>query len=295
MAIIRQANRWCDPIDHQTLQALRDIDFNTPPPVPRHELLQFRGLRTRMAMLAEQGLDIDCMQTEQFIGAALCVQQKAKVVVGRCEYDFEVTDDWIRKIEHHLPAKFFWLATNKTCSDGRVISLPLGLNDFCNYSDFHLICGNTDLILQYRPGRTQRNSQALICFNDNSHPSRAHARRVLAGTEKATELALAPTLSAFIRYLQALAKFDFCICPRGVGIDTHRLWEALYLGCIPIITSAEYLECHKGLPLLVIERWEDLLTMDLAASAREIRARYYDLRRLSLSYWAQQAEFYAMW
>lgn len=38
-------------------------------------------------------------------------------------------------------------------------------------------------------------------------------------------------------YLYELSKHRFCLCIRGNGIDTHRFWEALYLGVVPIIIT----------------------------------------------------------
>lgn len=38
-------------------------------------------------------------------------------------------------------------------------------------------------------------------------------------------------------YLLELSQHRFCLCIRGNGIDTHRFWEALYLGVIPVIIN----------------------------------------------------------
>ncbi len=32
-----------------------------------------------------------------------------------------------------------------------------------------------------------------------------------------------------------LSEYKFWICPRGNGLDTHRAWEALYVGAVPVI------------------------------------------------------------
>jgi DNA-dependent RNA polymerase auxiliary subunit epsilon len=36
-------------------------------------------------------------------------------------------------------------------------------------------------------------------------------------------------------YLEELSKHYFALCPRGNGVDTHRFWESLYLGVIPVV------------------------------------------------------------
>jgi hypothetical protein len=59
--------------------------------------------------------------------------------------------------------------------------------------------------------------------------------------------------------LKRLREYQFCICPEGNGYDTHRLWEALYLKVVPIVVKNPFttiLQYH--LPILVLEKWEDL-------------------------------------
>lgn len=46
-------------------------------------------------------------------------------------------------------------------------------------------------------------------------------------------------------YLNELSQHYFCLCVRGNGIDTHRFWEALYLGVIPVIINNEETECNN--------------------------------------------------
>ena len=41
-------------------------------------------------------------------------------------------------------------------------------------------------------------------------------------------------------YRRILLNYMFVICPEGNGIDTHRMWEALYLRTIPIIKKYDF-------------------------------------------------------
>lgn len=62
-------------------------------------------------------------------------------------------------------------------------------------------------------------------------------------------------------YIQ-MAQYSFCLCPFGNGLDTFRLWESFYLGCIPIMFDNPMKEYLKGLPCIYIHNIEDLLTLD---------------------------------
>jgi len=283
-------------VSEETLALLASRDFHSYPPVPQRELLQFRSLRSRLARVSDAGLDIDCMQSEQFAGAALLSFQKSKVVVSRCEYDLEVNDSLMARIGPNLRSDLAWYVTNATAGDPRVRSLPLGLNDFCNYSAFHRFTGNTDYIAHIREiSRNTMREKALLCFSDETAPAnRSPARQALGGADFVRELALEKTANGYQRYLLALAQSQFCVCPRGAGIDTHRFWEALYLGCIPIILQGDALGCQRGLPALAVKSWEELLAMNLAERAQEIRANTYDLRPLAISFWVREAQLSAL-
>ena len=48
-------------------------------------------------------------------------------------------------------------------------------------------------------------------------------------------------------YLVELSKHRFCLCLRGNGLDTHRFWESLYLGVIPIVINNSHTSCNTFL------------------------------------------------
>jgi len=50
--------------------------------------------------------------------------------------------------------------------------------------------------------------------------------------------------TSFENYLHELASHRFCLCVRGNGIDTHRFWESLYFGVIPVIINNKYTKCN---------------------------------------------------
>lgn len=67
-----------------------------------------------------------------------------------------------------------------------------------------------------------------------------------------------PRLSTWKRQ----AEFIFVLSPEGAGIDCHRTWEALALGCIPIIKKSVHSEIYSNLPVLIVNEWTDV-TKDL--------------------------------
>jgi hypothetical protein len=41
-----------------------------------------------------------------------------------------------------------------------------------------------------------------------------------------------------VNYYKDLKKTKFVICPRGGAVDTHRIYESLFFGCIPVIKTS---------------------------------------------------------
>ena len=67
-------------------------------------------------------------------------------------------------------------------------------------------------------------------------------------------------------YLESLEQSAFTLCPCGNNPETHRLWEALHSGSIPVLercggqgSSGWYEFLHKHIPhLIIIDSWHDL-------------------------------------
>ena len=61
------------------------------------------------------------------------------------------------------------------------------------------------------------------------------------------------------QYLRLLGEHEFSACPRGNGIDTHRIWESLYLGVVPIVERTGLTEHWSacGIPLVLVDDWSE--------------------------------------
>jgi hypothetical protein len=94
--------------------------------------------------------------------------------------------------------------------------------------------------------------------------------------------------STFYNYYETISKSKFMICPRGCGLDTYRLWDCLYLGCIPIVVKYEGYQDFEDLPILFVEKWEDYLTLTedyLNQKYLEMIDKIYNYDKLKFSWW----------
>jgi hypothetical protein len=58
-----------------------------------------------------------------------------------------------------------------------------------------------------------------------------------------------------------MRKTLFVPCPAGNGLDTHRIWESLYLGAIPLVLREDAFCGVEQWPILVIDDWEDVTSL----------------------------------
>ncbi len=57
-------------------------------------------------------------------------------------------------------------------------------------------------------------------------------------------------------FLNELKDHKFIACPPGHGMDTHRIWETLYMRRVPIIKEHPYFrKLLEGFPVLFVEDW----------------------------------------
>ena len=146
------------------------------------------------------------------------------------------------------------LGNNISSKHPNMIGIPLGLaNPMWPHGDteaFFSLCQS--LIKKKRVYAGGLNS---------THPSRIALRKMLIN--------LIPDLNMrrrhdFLTHICILGQSSHAICPRGNGIDTHRLWETIYTGGTPIVTADEL---HRGLSTelcQVISSWDELSRLNLA-------------------------------
>jgi len=84
-------------------------------------------------------------------------------------------------------------------------------------------------------------------------------------------------------YLDDLKKFKFTLCPWGNGIDTHRVWEALYSGSIPVIKYHHTFSSVKNLPIIFLNKYEDLNLELLVKKSKQLN--FEQTHELDINYW----------
>lgn len=149
-----------------------------------------------------------------------------------------------------------------------ITPIPLGLEkqSFRNGSrmgDFKRL-PNTEVI--------SRPINFLVAWNDETNILRKSYKTYFEGVK--TALVVKNRLNSHTLH-KLMRKSLFVPSPAGNGFDCHRTWEALYLGCVPVVLESDF--CGDSTwPVLVVQNWNELATK----SQNEL-IELYNSRRLT--------------
>lgn len=98
---------------------------------------------------------------------------------------------------------------------------------------------------RYRPPRAlARDPLLLVNFTTSySFPTHAaqHRKRALASLVR-NGFARSPFIEPSELFI-VMSEYACCACPRGIGADTYRYWEALAAGCAIVLDDWSFLRC----------------------------------------------------
>jgi hypothetical protein len=58
-------------------------------------------------------------------------------------------------------------------------------------------------------------------------------------------------------------EYAFSVSPHGNGLDCHRTWEDLALGCIVIVKTSPLDPIYDGLPVVIVQDWSEVTEENL--------------------------------
>jgi hypothetical protein len=181
-----------------------------------------------------------------------------------------------------------WFAINACTYNPKVVPIPIGLaNSYCKI---------TAKAEQIRNLPLQVGQPAYLYVNFRSATYKPGARISLdyLKSKKADWITFGDMdgvktdQNVIQKYLTELVSHKFAVCPRGNGVDTHRLWEALYAGTIPIVRMEPAYRNFTDLPILFVNQWSELTKEFLDEKYEEITKRIWCLDKLRASWWGRQ-------
>ena len=164
-----------------------------------------------------------------------------------------------------------WFAVNVNIKHPKIENIPFGLP-----SD-----------LDTKPYR-QIVKDKLLYVNFSNHTPERKALNAAFMEQNSSTLTCRTFPLAYGDYLAEMARHKFILCPPGNGWDCWRTYEALYLGCIPIMEKSIFSSFFEDLPILFIDRFFDINDVLLKEEYEKMKRKEYNWDKLKLSYWMKR-------
>lgn len=139
--------------------------------------------------------------------------------------------------------------------------------------------------------------KALLVIGDFHHKNTSykrwsHDRQQIAEILKETNVVTLTEMPMPREDLWALkTRYWFSASPHGRGLDCHRTWEDLILGCIVIVKTSP-LDClYEDLPVVIVQDWDEVTEENLKIWLNQYRdmieSGWYRIK-LTHAYWMQK-------
>lgn len=176
--------------------------------------------------------------------------------------------------------------------------LPLGLTNPTNETPLHKVFGDMKQlaeafdVTQVWTEKTSFHAYANFSVR-NGRKWREVALREVAESVAVKHGSFDPSPRGRAKYLRELQLAGWVLCPRGNGHDTHRFYETLYMGALPVVKRHSYshrLSRKLELPALVLDRWSDVLDKKkMERKMIKLKRRNWDYSQLRGSFWLHEA------
>ena len=186
-----------------------------------------------------------------------------------------------------------WFAQNMVSVHPKLHQIPIGM-------DYHTLSVNTthawgpkqtpleqESVLNLIRKRSDGKSRLMKAYANFQFSMRTRyaADRYEALKEMNKDLVMyeEKPVTRFVTWAKQ-ATHQFVISPHGGGLDCHRTWEALALGCYPIVKTSPMDSLFEGLPVLILEKWSDL-SLDKMETAAKFFSENKMSEKLNLKFW----------
>ncbi len=175
----------------------------------------------------------------------------------------------------------WWFAQNCNVADDRLIPIPIGMEN----DEWTRPQNKKAIIISLANVDIQKRGVVYLNVNRATNFERPQIYHLLE-EEPWCMTEYGKNGDDYTRYARMIRGHKFTLCPEGNGMDTHRPWEALYLGSFPIVTRRHFTESFaEQLPFLIIDDWKQITKEFLDRKYEEFTKRKWNYEALKMSWW----------
>jgi UDP-N-acetylglucosamine 2-epimerase len=173
-----------------------------------------------------------------------------------------------------------WFAINVTHKDDSLITIPLGLK---THKGIYLEEKYMTKWFVEESEKLKQNKKEMIVYCNWTNTNEYRNTIIDQLNNNNIKYILESGLS-FDNYAKNMSKCKFVISPPGNGIDCHRTWEALYMGCIPIVIKNDIYDNWSDLPILQVESYSQLTNETL----ENFLKKDFNSEMIEMEYWTKK-------
>ena len=174
-----------------------------------------------------------------------------------------------------------WYSQNVNVRHQKIESIPIGLENNCWFPDVK----KYERIKEIAQRKKTYKNLLYVNHNIATNPPERTAPYKLFSNKKWATVEHGANGVNFNNYLENLHSHKFILCPEGNGIDTHRTWESLYIGSIPIEKRNFNNVFYEDLPICFVNKWEDITEEFLNCEYERILHEEWNLDKMYFDYW----------
>jgi len=179
---------------------------------------------------------------KQKASSILTMNKKFVFIVHNSDLSFDA-----RSLSLLLPHALHIYAVNTSVRHRQLTTIPLGFAD-----------KTLEFVKSFSPPAVSRDIEVYLNLTLGSPGERRHRlrteciravaddSRVVSASDRSTN-----------EYFGDLCRSKYVLCPEGTGHDTHRLYECILCGAIPVVLSGPLNHFYQTLPVCIVSKWTD--------------------------------------
>ena len=195
------------------------------------------------------------------------------------------------------PHLLSWFAQNRDYDHPKLYSLPIGINLHNLWSNplewgggFILPSMQEQQLLNITEGAPELSARKHQIFcNWHFSIDRADRKDCYELIDKSV-CYFQPEPRPMVETWGLQSQYQFVLSPHGAGLDCHRTWEAMLLGCIVIVKTAKLNDLFSELPIIAVNDWREISPAFLDQAIISIQQKMLDRKSLFMPYWKERLE-----